>query len=107
MSSVWHGDHTGASDRVRDDGHVRRPWANGALRVLRDRAPTFRCWHHRASARRAPSEGLRPRQRHLSLHRHQHLRDYRLEELLACHYQHRPRYEPNKQQLVSSLDVPL
>ena len=107
LSSVRHGDHTGAGDRVRDDGHVRRPGANGPFRVLRDRAPALRGRHHRALARRAPPEGLRPRQRHLALHRHQHLRDYRLEELLACHYQHRPRYEPNKQQPVSNSDFPL
>lgn len=92
IRSVRHGDHSWASDRVRNDGNVRRSWSNGPVRMLGHRAPALRRWHHRSLARRAPSEGLRSRQRHLSIHRYEHLRDNRLEELLACNHQHWPRY---------------
>ena len=44
-----------------------------------------------AAVGRAAAEGVRTGLRDLSLHRHQHLRDHRLEGLLTSHRQHRQR----------------
>jgi hypothetical protein len=85
---VRHGDHGGTGDRVRDDWNVRRPGRDRRRRLPAHHHPAVRGRPHCAAARRAAAEGLRPRLRHLPLHRHQHLRDHRLEGFLTGHSQH-------------------
>lgn len=54
-------------------------------------------WHDRAAAGRAAPEGLRTRLRNLTVHRHQHLRDNRLEGLQPHDCEHRERYDSTQQ----------
>ena len=78
-------DHDRRGGRLRLQRHVRRRARPRRRERVSDRLPALLRGHHRHLPRRAAAEGLRPRVRDLAVHRDQHLREHRLEGLLALH----------------------
>mmetsp|Transcript_47166 Transcript_47166/g.145930 ORF Transcript_47166/g.145930 Transcript_47166/m.145930 type:complete len:426 (+) Transcript_47166:171-1448(+) len=86
--ALWHAHHDGRGGRVRHERHVRRPAGARRGEFPADHHAALLRGHHRDPPGRADAEGIRHGLRHLALHRHQHLREHRLEGLLPHDHEH-------------------
>lgn len=71
--------------------HVRWPQRPRRWKRYPHHHPTHRRWCYCPSSWRTPQQGIRTRLWYFPLHRHQHLRNHRLEIILTNHRSNRPR----------------